>query len=107
MFFLEGNEEDAFGIRRTEDNKGEIYTKKRLDRETRASYLLTVKVCNSGKMAAEKPAAFKAYYPHDFGQIRIRIDVEDVDDNKPVFENDFGILGKLSFLDGSRCCVRL
>ncbi|KAG1683801.1 Cadherin-23 [Nymphon striatum] len=89
---VDGNAEGIFGIRRTIDNKGEIFTKKRIDREEKSSYLLTVKVCKPGDFSKLK-TVFKGYAAHDFSEVRIKIEIDDIDDNQPVFEQISKVLG--------------
>ncbi|XP_059471449.1 cadherin-23 [Neocloeon triangulifer] len=78
-----GNDERIFNITRTKDNKGLITLNKRVDRETKEDHLITIK-CFPAR--TRPPAVRKEFNPQDMSEIQVKISVEDVDDNVPVFK---------------------
>ncbi|XP_023233383.1 cadherin-23-like [Centruroides sculpturatus] len=89
-FIIDGNEQDVFGVRRNNESKGEIYINKHIDREKQNKYLLTIKVSKPSK--PPHPLQDK-YTPEDLSQIQVAVDIQDIDDNPPLFEKDHYIVG--------------
>lgn len=89
-FITDGNVQEAFGIRRSNNSKGEIYINKRIDHEKQTKYLLTIKVSKPSKPPHILP---EKYVPEDLSKIQVAIDVQDIDDNPPLFEKDHYIVG--------------
>ncbi|CAH0386133.1 unnamed protein product [Bemisia tabaci] len=78
-----GNENDLFAINRTENNTGLITAVGRLDRESVAEHLLTIKCF---KLSDTPSSLRKAYSRQDFSEIQVRIIVLEIDDNLPQFQ---------------------
>lgn len=89
-FIIGGNLDNVFGIQRTGNNEGEIYTKKRIDREEREHYLLTIKV---GPSSRPTEISLAEYNPDDKSHLQVEINVEDIDDNSPSFERSSYVIG--------------
>lgn len=81
---IEGNEESAFQITRTEDNMAIIKTTRPIDRELVDSYSLTVKCLKLGE--PEYPYLGDGYDRFDLSHLRVVIYIIDVDDNLPQFQ---------------------
>ncbi|XP_063220299.1 cadherin EGF LAG seven-pass G-type receptor 3 isoform X2 [Bacillus rossius redtenbacheri] len=77
-----GNEDGLFSIKRTDDNKGVISVARRVDRETAAEHMLTVKCF---KLFSPPPSYRKQYSKQDPSEQQVKIIVQDIDDNKPEF----------------------
>ncbi|KAL5291988.1 hypothetical protein ACFFRR_011017 [Megaselia abdita] len=82
FMIIYGNHEKYFDIKRTSSKTASIITKKRIDKETVSSFLLTVKCFKFGKRNEIPKGIYNRY---DFSEIRIKIDIIDIDDNLPVF----------------------
>ncbi|XP_077533203.1 cadherin 74A [Haemaphysalis longicornis] len=89
-YIVGGNMENVFSIQRTGNNEGEILTKKRVDREQKDRYLLTLQVSMPSKRLEQVDAT---YNPDDKTQLQVDVRVEDVDDNSPSFEKPSYVLG--------------
>lgn len=92
--FLDGNEHGLFNITRTEDDSALITVNGRVDRETAAQHLLTVK-CYKLAPDGKKLNYLRPYNRQDPSERQILILVEDIDDNSPVFEKNYYTIGKL------------
>ncbi|XP_032591457.1 fat-like cadherin-related tumor suppressor homolog isoform X2 [Drosophila grimshawi] len=68
-----GNEGGEFRIN---PDSGMLYTQKRLDAETKSSYTLTVSAIDQADVGSRKQSSAK-----------VKITVEDMNDNDPIFEN--------------------
>ncbi|XP_076368154.1 cadherin 74A isoform X2 [Tachypleus tridentatus] len=90
-YFSYGHENQAFGIRTIANNTGEIFTKKRIDREEKDQYSLTVKVGKASPSSVQHIS--KPYDPNDLTEIQIYINIIDIDDNSPVFKKANNVLG--------------
>lgn len=87
---IDGNKEEIFEIR-SEDNIGNLYLKKRLDREQAGLYKLTIKCFkagNRGLMSRSKP-----YDRTKLDELQVKIVVLDKDDNNPHFQEHNKTLG--------------
>ena len=87
---IDGNNEDIFEIR-SEDNIGNLYLRKRLDREEAGLYTLTIrcfKEGNRGLMSRTKP-----YDRTKLEELQVKIIVLDKDDNNPMFVEHNKTLG--------------
>ncbi|XP_047097698.1 cadherin-23 [Schistocerca piceifrons] len=80
-----GNEDGLFNISRTIDNRGLITVAKRLDREESAEHVLTVKCF---KRSLRPQSLRKQYNRQDPSEMQVKVKVDDIDDNKPVFYQD-------------------
>ncbi|CAN7991114.1 unnamed protein product, partial [Ixodes pacificus] len=89
-FIVGGNLDNVFAIQRTGNNEGEIITKKRVDREAKERYMLTLKVRMPSKPLEEVDIT---YNPDDKTQLQVDVQVEDIDDNFPSFEKPSYVLG--------------
>ncbi|KAG0425436.1 hypothetical protein HPB47_027381 [Ixodes persulcatus] len=89
-FIVGGNLDNVFAIQRTGNNEGEIITKKRVDREAKERYMLTLKVRMPSKPLEEVDIT---YNPDDKTQLQVDVQVEDIDDNSPSFEKPSYVLG--------------
>ncbi|KAK8778265.1 hypothetical protein V5799_020393 [Amblyomma americanum] len=89
-YIVGGNMDNVFTIQRTGNNEGEILTKRRVDREQKDRYLLTVQVSMPSKRLEQVDAT---YNPDDKTQLLVDIKVEDIDDNSPSFEKPSYVLG--------------
>ncbi|CAB3373854.1 Hypothetical predicted protein [Cloeon dipterum] len=78
-----GNDERIFSITRTDDNKGKITLNKQVDRELKEEHVITIK-CFPAR--TRSPVMRKEYNPQEPSEIQVRIIVQDVDDNVPVFK---------------------
>ncbi|KAL0984119.1 hypothetical protein UPYG_G00137360 [Umbra pygmaea] len=81
---VEGNEDGVFGI---DNNTGVISTAKLLDRETNASYTLKVEANSMGVVE------FNLRVPSKTNTARVFIDIQDENDNPPVFTKLFYLGG--------------
>lgn len=89
-FIVGGNLDNVFAIQRTGNNEGEIITKKRVDREIKERYVLTLKVRMPSRPLEEVDVT---YNPDDKTQLQVDVQVEDIDDNSPSFEKPSYVLG--------------
>ncbi|KAL1131312.1 hypothetical protein AAG570_010930 [Ranatra chinensis] len=84
-----GNEDGLFSLTRLPNNTALITTASRIDRETAAEHLLTVKCF---KLSTQPHNLRKEYNKQDFSEVQIRIIVLDIDDNLPRFvENNITV----------------
>lgn len=90
---LDGNENGLFNITRTEDNSALITVSGRIDRESAAQHLLTVK-CYKLASDEKKLNYLRPYNRQDPSERQILVVVEDIDDNSPVFEKNDVTIGK-------------
>lgn len=81
--FIDGNQENIFKIERQNNNSAVIIALQALDRETVASYQLTVKCFKYG--TAHSTVARKQYDNDDLSEIQILIKIIDIDDHLPEF----------------------
>lgn len=81
---IEGNEENVFTIKRTANNSAIIHTRRRLDRETREDYLVTIKCFKLGTQSA-KTIPTAPYNSADPSHVRVHIRLLDIDDHLPEF----------------------
>ncbi|KAK9498689.1 hypothetical protein O3M35_003268 [Rhynocoris fuscipes] len=85
-----GNEDGLFGIQRLDNNSALINITGRIDRESAAEHLITIKCF---KFSATPQSLRKIYNKQDFSEIQVRIKVRDVDDNIPVFTKNNVTIG--------------
>lgn len=92
---VDGNEDRAFQIRRTDNNTALLTTLKRLDRETIDGYLLTI-VCfkyDAGRTNRTVSHALQPYNSADPAHLRVHIRLLDIDDHSPVFVHKSPAIG--------------
>lgn len=89
---IDGNDDDAFLIKRTANNSAIITTSKRLDREAIEDYTITIKCFKYGGDQSVDTAN-APYNSGDPSHIRVHIRLLDIDDHLPVFVHKSPAIG--------------
>ena len=92
-YIIDGNAEKWFSVDKT---YGNIYTKKRLDREERDHYVIQVKTTNNPDLVCEGSICDIESVPdprQDNSVIMVHIFVEDKNDNLPQFKSEEFFIG--------------
>lgn len=89
--FIDGNQEGIFTIERTDENTAIIKTTQKLDRETVAFYLLTIKCFKYG--TKHSMIDRKTYDSFDPSEIQVLVRIIDIDDHLPEFRDKHPALG--------------
>lgn len=82
FMIIYGNHDKYFDVKRTSSRTASIVTKRRIDRESISSFLITIKCFKFGKRNEIPKGIYNRY---DFSEVRVKINVIDIDDNIPQF----------------------
>lgn len=82
FMIIYGNHDKYLDVKRTSSKTVSIITKKRIDKEHISSFLITLKCFKFGKRNEIPKGIYNRY---DFSEIRVKINVVDIDDNLPQF----------------------
>lgn len=82
FMIIYGNHDKYFDVKKTSSKTASIITKKRIDREHISSFLITVKCFKFGKRNEVPKGIYNRY---DFSELRVKINIIDIDDNLPQF----------------------